>query len=149
MYMKIGIVTHYYNSVNYGGNLQAYALCKVLEELGHQPEQLQIDMVRGSYSLLDTEPRWKRALKNAIKAPLRLAARCLLPRYRKKHQWKKATQKRLEQAFSRFNRQLTPHSAAVYTPKNIKNALENALTANYQGKTYLVITFDVENFNLY
>ncbi len=33
--------------------------------------------------------------------------------------------------------------------KNIKNALENALTAHYQGRTYLVITFDVENFNLY
>ncbi len=33
--------------------------------------------------------------------------------------------------------------------KNIKIALENALTAHYQGKTYLVITFDVENFNLY
>ena len=33
--------------------------------------------------------------------------------------------------------------------KNIKKALENALTASYQGKTYLVITFDVENFNLY
>ena len=107
MYMKIGIVTHYYKSVNYGGNLQAYALCKVLEEMGHQPEQLQIDMVQGS----------------RIKAPLRLAARCLLPRYRKKHQWKRNTQKRLEKAFHRFNRQLTPHSAAVYTSKNIQNAL--------------------------
>lgn len=31
--MKVGIVTHYYKSRNYGGNLQAYALCKYLNSL--------------------------------------------------------------------------------------------------------------------
>ena len=30
--MKIGIITHYYNSKNYGGNLQAYALQRYLAE---------------------------------------------------------------------------------------------------------------------
>ena len=30
--MKIGIITHYYHSFNYGGNLQAYALCKYLNQ---------------------------------------------------------------------------------------------------------------------
>lgn len=38
--MKIGIFTHYYLSNNYGGNLQAYALCKVLNNLGHNAEQV-------------------------------------------------------------------------------------------------------------
>lgn len=38
--MKIGIVTHYYKSTNYGGNLQAYALCKFLNNLGYTAEQI-------------------------------------------------------------------------------------------------------------
>lgn len=38
--MKIGIITHYYKSTNYGGNLQAYALCKAINKLGHQAEQI-------------------------------------------------------------------------------------------------------------
>lgn len=37
---KIGIVTHYYKSTNYGGNLQAYALCKFLNNLGYIAEQI-------------------------------------------------------------------------------------------------------------
>ena len=38
--MKVGIVTHYYHSENYGGNLQAYALCRVVQGLGHEVEQI-------------------------------------------------------------------------------------------------------------
>ena len=41
--MRVGIVTHYYQSQNYGGNLQAYALCKALEALGHEAEQISLD----------------------------------------------------------------------------------------------------------
>lgn len=38
--MKIGIITHYYNSTNYGGVLQAYALCRYLNDLGHDACQI-------------------------------------------------------------------------------------------------------------
>lgn len=38
--MKIGIITHYYKSINYGGNLQAFALCKVLKKMGYNAEQI-------------------------------------------------------------------------------------------------------------
>lgn len=38
--MKIGIVTHYYGSSNYGGILQAYALCRILNGMGHQAYQI-------------------------------------------------------------------------------------------------------------
>lgn len=38
---KIGILTEYYNSKNYGGNLQAYALCKFLNNQGYRSEQIQ------------------------------------------------------------------------------------------------------------
>ena len=38
--MKIGILTHYYKSTNYGGNLQAYALAKFLCDRGFDAEQI-------------------------------------------------------------------------------------------------------------
>ena len=37
----IGIATHYTNSCNYGGCLQAYALCEVLLGLGFEPKQIR------------------------------------------------------------------------------------------------------------
>ena len=41
-YMKtIGIATHYTNSCNYGGLLQSYALCKVLNDMGFDAKQIQ------------------------------------------------------------------------------------------------------------
>ena len=38
--MKVGIVTHFYKRLNYGGNLQAYALCQAGYKLGYVAEQL-------------------------------------------------------------------------------------------------------------
>lgn len=40
--MKIGIITHYYNSANYGGNLQAYALTRYLNK-EYSAEQICYD----------------------------------------------------------------------------------------------------------
>lgn len=37
---KIGIITQYYNSSNFGGLLQAYALCRYLETAGYAPRQI-------------------------------------------------------------------------------------------------------------
>ncbi len=42
--MRIGIITHYYKSENYGGNLQAYALCRYLNEMGYDAEQISYDI---------------------------------------------------------------------------------------------------------
>ena len=41
---KIGIITHYYGSKNYGGLLQAYALCRVLNDSGYEAEQISYDL---------------------------------------------------------------------------------------------------------
>ena len=38
--MKIGICTLFYKNLNYGGNLQVYALCSVLKFMKHTPEVL-------------------------------------------------------------------------------------------------------------
>ncbi len=42
--MKVGILTHYYKSENYGGNLQAYALCRFLNDKGYTAEQISYDV---------------------------------------------------------------------------------------------------------
>lgn len=41
--LKIGIFTHYYKSTNYGGNLQAYALCEFLNKNGYNAEQISFN----------------------------------------------------------------------------------------------------------
>lgn len=120
--MKIGILTHYYNSANYGGNLQAYALCKVLEDMGHAPQQVQIDHSASYQNLLVPQ---KRGLPQKLKQLAKPVVRLLLPSYRKKWQTQAETRQRLKAAFSRFNRQLIPHSEQIYTPKNMKTALSH------------------------
>ena len=37
---RIGIITQYYNSSNFGGLLQAYALCEYLRSTGYEPKQI-------------------------------------------------------------------------------------------------------------
>ena len=38
--IKVGIITHFYNTINYGGILQAYALCHYLRQAGIDAEQI-------------------------------------------------------------------------------------------------------------
>ena len=40
MRKRIGIITHYYKSTNYGGTLQAYALCYYLNKNGYDAKQI-------------------------------------------------------------------------------------------------------------
>lgn len=43
MKKDIGIITHLYKSTNYGGVLQAFALCEYLNEQGYKTEQIQYE----------------------------------------------------------------------------------------------------------
>ena len=42
--IKVGIVSHYYKNNNYGGMLQAYALCEVLNGMGFETKQINYNM---------------------------------------------------------------------------------------------------------
>ncbi len=42
---KIGIITHYYRNLNYGGSLQSYALCEILNQMGYDAQQICYDMM--------------------------------------------------------------------------------------------------------
>ena len=124
---RIAILTLFHNSTNYGGNLQAYALCKALNRLGFDAQQLRIDCYADCYPLLSMSPsgfRFSRMIKRPIK---RLAMR-LLPSYRRRQTAIPHSRKPLLDAFHHFNYELTPHSNTVYTPASIHKSL-----AQYDG----------------
>ena len=122
--MKIGILTHYYKSVNYGGNLQAYALWRVLQDMGHDTQQVQIAMAEDCQNLFTSSgKRWVKKLKKCAKAAIKAAKYTLKPTYRKACKLEKERFQKLEKVFYHFNRELIPHSEQVYTDMTIRKAL--------------------------
>lgn len=119
---RIGILTQYYKSSNYGGNLQAYALCKALNALGYTAEQIKYDhyattngqQVRPSGSrlkkLLNPKLVWQYAL------------------YSTRHMFRRLVLgKSLDQrntAVSKFNQGEIPHGDCAYTPQSIRECTE-------------------------
>lgn len=118
--MKIGIITHYYKSCNYGGNLQAFALVMALRNNGFDAEQITYDLKIDSVKV----SAWNSVSKN----PLVLVRRMLgkLKRfYCKNVVYKKfgdINQKK-ERAFSDFNKKTIPHSEKVYDESNIAESV--------------------------
>ena len=115
--MKIGILTHYYKSSNYGGNLQAFALCEALSRMGYESEQISYDsryaMHRGRLRrLLSLSPRrffkklFSRLFGGRVETPPQVAARL----------------EKRKRAIATFNEGRIPHSEAVYNLDTIKDA---------------------------
>lgn len=122
--MKIGILTHYYKSVNYGGNLQAYALWRVLQDMGHDTQQVQIAMAEDCQNLFTSSgKRWVKKLKKCVKATLKAAKYTLKPSYRQACKEEKERFWQLEKVFHSFNREQIPHSRQVYTDMTVHKAL--------------------------
>lgn len=112
---KIGIITYYYQSINYGGNLQAYALCKKLNDMGGIAEQICFDAQNSSLksgSLL----KWLKQILRRLKKFFWRSPNAKL---------NKEIYERRKKAFFNFNSLLTPHSKDVYTQDTIKNCIEN------------------------
>lgn len=67
---KIAIITHFHDSTNYGGVLQAYALRKVIDSMGYKCEQLcyQKSRERSEPLILKIKDLFINHLKNAISA---------------------------------------------------------------------------------
>lgn len=98
---KIGIITHYYGNVNYGGCLQAYALTEVLRRMGYDASQI-------SYRRRETAR--SRDLKSTVK--------CMIE--------KVLYGTRFEQrrrAFRTF-RDAIPHSENIYDGESVKSAAD-------------------------
>ena len=123
--MRIGIITEYYRSKNYGGNLQSYALCAAIKKLNLEYKAEQI-----SYQ---SKPR-----HNTIRGmtPLRFFRKAT------KHIWHKTGRKLWESfrsikerkymnllmvrniAIEKFNEEEIPHSK-VYTANTISAAVND------------------------
>lgn len=113
--MKIGIITHYHNSVNYGGNLQAYALCRVLNDSGYHAEQIVYDK-KDDVLLPGTR---KTGLSKIVRGLAGRAKRVIgIWKLRK---LQPALQSR-NMAIRRFNENAIPHSAVCYQKDSITKA---------------------------
>lgn len=120
MKKKIGILTHYYNSRNYGGNLQAYALVTYLNNSGYQAEQISF-----STNFSSPPPKRKLNLSYLVKLPFRcvrlLYKRIFISLEEKNHN----VSKYKEIAFSAFNQNAIPHSEKVYRSDSIQDCVDD------------------------
>ena len=120
---KVGIITHYYKSQNYGGVLQSYALCQVLNKNNYKSEQI-------CYPLLMTPQgsRMKRIFSDGLIGFCRrlynyIKKLVLLP-FQKHEEKKLGLRARRERAFFNFMNFSIPHSENVYSQETIGQTVE-------------------------
>ncbi len=102
---KIGIITYYYGTTNYGGILQAYALCRYLKDKGVCSEQISYD-----YDTKIIRRSWLYKIKDGIKKILYSNLRA--------NDEKKALEKK--EAFKKFDECFINSSKEIYTYESIK-----------------------------
>ena len=108
--MKIGIVSMFYNSTNYGGILQAYALTKVLSVKGIKAEQILYSH-ESAYTLIH---RMKITANKALNVMKNIRYLDVKVKILKRIAYVRQASKIL-----------VPHSKKVYSEKNIFSCLEN------------------------
>lgn len=121
--MKIAILTMYYESANYGGNLQAYALCKAIGKYTrHNAKQICYLWANGIRPLIKHQAKTNVARKilRCIKHSHHFI-NFLLVRI-KKDKFNKIFKER-KVALKNFNKSLIPHSNVVYSIKDITDSL--------------------------
>ncbi|MBQ8546296.1 MAG: polysaccharide pyruvyl transferase family protein [Clostridia bacterium] len=115
--MRIGIITMYHNSVNYGGNLQAYALVKAIEKI--KDEDDKVEQISYIYGREQKKPVLQ-IIKNFVKKILILSANFLIPARRKRKKARTAKAK----AIKAFGLSI-PHSDKIYNHKNIDRCVND------------------------
>lgn len=123
--LKIGIITMYYGSTNYGGNLQAYALPHFLNKLGYDAKQISYP-VTGETS--GASPM-KKFLRNFKKAPINCFKVVVKTIFRKvKNYFHKKDLRYLENfkrkktaAFQNFQLNLIPHTDEIYNDAQLSD----------------------------
>lgn len=96
---KVGIITHYYQSVNYGGVLQAFALCYILNKYGIKAEQICYDKFSHK-NLRERLHTLGHNFKSMIKKSQHRSAYCDIAKRK--------------EAFKNFRENVIPHSKIVY-----------------------------------
>lgn len=119
----IGIITHYYKSLNYGGVLQSYALCQYLNQKGFNAEQVKY---KQAISFLSKFKRLIKKILMLVFSPIisikNIKKQCLFFKFRNKipHYAKTMTAKKISR-FSKYDILLTG-SDQVWNPNVICDA---------------------------
>lgn len=126
--MRIGILTHFYQSLNYGGMLQAYALATYLRGNGLDAEQICyafsskpfLKAARPAAPVSQSDPvtRLIRRVRGSLR--YRLYEK---PRVAYYEDYKRTLIPRRAKSFAAFQA-LVPHSDAAYTPDTVVSAAE-------------------------
>ena len=114
---KIGILTEYYESINYGGTLQAYALCKVLNDIGYDTEQ--ISYLKSEERRLLKENKIKISMLkriNPIYQRRRFISYCLNSKLKRKMEGR-------QRKFTDFRETMIPHSKYVFDDDTLKECV--------------------------
>lgn len=116
----IGIITHYYNSENYGGNLQAYALVKCLQQHGYYAEQL-------SFPPNFDSPPPKRVYNMVffVTLPFRCVRAVYRRVLRRMEERGNRVSERRRAAFAHFNQTTIQHSKKEYQSDSIHESVEH------------------------
>ena len=126
MSLRVGIITHYHNSINYGGTLQAYALCKVLEKKNCCPSQIKLNAETNTSSKTRFIKLFKKAPAKAIAAVLRSQYRKMfvIPLNRNGYVRFIEIINRRKEDFENFRNNNVSHSDVVYDLNNIVDSLK-------------------------
>ncbi len=128
---KIGIITHYYKSLNFGGNLQAYALCKCLDKNGFKVEQISFPISCKAYGF-EKQSYFEKLKKFSFSKRIDLIFNSInyriknyrLDRYKKKN--KNKLKKEMDDrylSFFNFQNFLIPHTKIVFNENSIVNTV--------------------------
>lgn len=117
--MKIGILTLYYQNYNFGGMLQAYALCQYLNQKGYDAEQISIKYTSRDYFISQIK---KSTPKTRLKLILYFIERIAVEIMKKlAHPTVVNNLSRRKKVFNEFSNKI-PHSSTLYTKNTIVNA---------------------------
>ena len=125
MSLRAGIITHYHNSTNYGGTLQAYALCKVLEKKGCCPSQIRID----TESHISAKTKFLNLMRKSPEKAVAVISKFLLkkmfiiPFNKKKYREFNEIIKTRKESFEKFRDEKVPQSNRVYNLNNVNECL--------------------------
>ncbi|MBE5739543.1 MAG: polysaccharide pyruvyl transferase family protein [Clostridiales bacterium] len=115
---KIGITTLYYNSLNFGGVLQSYALCEVLRQQGYIAEQILVQRV---ITNAPRKPAWYEYF-NVVKVLKKIKRMFSARKEKKSNATLHSLVEERKRAFESFYA-LVPHSE-VYLQTELENCLE-------------------------
>lgn len=122
---KVGIITHFYNTINYGGILQAYALCRYLRQSGIDAEQIcygENDTTNVSFlsRLANSTP--KRVFRKGKSTLYRIYCQKIKT---EEYVLFQRTIAERHTKFRLFSERLVPHSTRVFDDSTIMECIDN------------------------